>query len=77
MTYNKDDSLSGSELRRRYRNMADDQLSASQLRAKAAIPRNTWKRPEDASGSSAIANPLIIIFALLALAGAIVYLIHK
>ena len=65
MTYSKDDSLSGSELRRRYRNMPDDQLSASQLRAKAAIPRNSWKRPEDGANSGA--SPLLIIVALLAL----------
>ena len=54
--------------------MPDDQLSASQLRAKAAIPRNTWKRPEDQSGGGL--NPLVVVLAILMLAGVVVYLIH-
>jgi hypothetical protein len=64
-----DSSMSASELRQRYLSkdgLSDDQLSASQLRARHGIERNkNWSAPAAASSSP---SPLVLAAGLLAAA---------
>jgi len=68
MSFTSDSVLSASQLRKRYKSLPDDELSAAQLRARNCIPGNKFHHKNEVIDSSII---LFLVALLLILSGGV------